>query len=95
MQNYEYTWDPVKADKNLLKHRVSFNEARTVFKDPFARVKFDSEHSSDEERFIILGLSSYLKVLIVCYCCRSSDNIRIISARKATREEQKDYVRLR
>ena len=91
----KFIWDSEKSKINLSKHNISFDEAKTVFSDPFARVVFDTEHSVDEERFIILGLSALLKILIVCYCHRENDTIRIISARKADKKEQRDYVRLK
>ncbi len=87
-----FEWDPVKARANEKKHRVSFEEARTVFYDDFAVQFFDDDHSSDEERFIMLGMSSNARLLIVCHCERSSGNvIRIISARSATRGEGTFY----
>jgi uncharacterized protein len=73
-------------------HGVSFEEARTVFFDERARLIDDPDHSDDEERFILLGLSSMLRLLLVCHCYRSEGNIiRIISARKATARESKSY----
>ena len=88
-----FEWDERKNAANLVKHRVSFEEAQTVFYDERALVIDDPEHSQDEERFIILGMSSQAKLLIVCHCYRASDTvIRIISARKATKTESKFYV---
>lgn len=90
----DFEWDPDKAASNELKHGVSFSEARTVFVDPYARVIDDPDHSDDEERFIILGASTKANILIVCHCYRSSGNtIRIISARKATKNESRAYWR--
>lgn len=87
-----FEWDPDKALANLEKHGVSFQEAKSVFFDDYARQFFDEEHSSNEERYIMLGLSNQLRVLIVCHCERSGGNvIRIISARKATANERKHY----
>lgn len=87
-----FEWDDAKAALNLKKHRVSFEEARTIFFDEFAVQFFDDEHSSDEERFLMLGMSSGAKLLIVCHCERDqSAAIRIISARKATRRESAFY----
>jgi len=84
--------DPQKARANLEKHGISFEEAKSVFFDEYARQFFDEEHSSSEERFIMLGLSNVLRVLVVCHCERSGgDVIRIISARKATANERKHY----
>lgn len=85
-------WDEKKARENLKRHKISFEEAQTVFSDPNARMIFDPEHSRDEERFILLGISSGLKLLVVCHCYREDDMvIRIISARKANKTEQKQY----
>lgn len=87
-----FDWDPDKARANLKKHAVSFEEARTVFFDDFAIQFFDEPHSIDEERFVLLGLSSNAKLLIVCHCERADGEvIRIISARKATRGEAAFY----
>ncbi len=87
-----FIWDEKKARENLIKHKISFEEAQTVFSDPNARMIFDPEHSGDEQRFILLGISSGLKLLVVCHCYREDDMvIRIISARKAKKKEQKQY----
>ena len=92
MNSISFIWDEKKARENLEKHKISFEEAQTVFSDPNARMIFDTEHSTDEERFILLGISSGLRLLVVCHCYRKDDMvIRIISARKATRNEQKQY----
>ena len=92
METLSFKWDSKKAKENLEKHNISFEEAQTVFSDPNARMIYDTEHSDDEERFIILGISSALRLLVVCHCYRENDMIiRIISARKATRKEQKQY----
>ena len=83
-----FEWDSSKAAANLRKHQVSFKEAKTVFFDDFAVQFFDEEHSSSEERFIMLGMSSNAKLLVVCHCERAEGEvIRVISARKATRGE--------
>lgn len=88
----EFDWDKVKATQNLRKHGVSFDEAKSVFFDDFAVQFFDSDHSDLEDRFILLGLSSQSKVLVVCHCVRDAENVvRIISARKATKSEKKFY----
>ena len=88
----EFEWSSTKARSNLRKHGVSFEEAQSVFYDEYARQFFDEEHSDDEERFIMLGMSIRSRVLVVCHCERSSVNvIRIISARKATANEQSFY----
>lgn len=87
-----FEWDPSKATANLRKHGVSFEEAKSVFHDEFAVQFFDDEHSQAEERFLLLGLSSSARLLIVCHCERAQgDAIRIISARKATRREGAFY----
>jgi len=87
-----FIWDEKKARENLIKHKISFEDAQTVFSDPNARMIFDPEHSGDEQRFILLGISSGLKLLVVCHCYREDDMvIRIISARKAKKKEQKQY----
>lgn len=87
-----FEWDPAKAVSNLRKHGVSFEEARTVFYDEFAVQFFDPEHSTAEDRFLLLGMSSEANLLLVCHCERAGgDIIRIISARKATRSESRHY----
>jgi len=92
MDSLNFEWDPGKATLNERKHGVSFEEAQSVFSDDRARLIDDPDHSEEEERFILLGLSSSLRVLVVVHCYRTSGNvIRIISARKATREEQRYY----
>jgi uncharacterized DUF497 family protein len=88
----KFEWDPTKAASNLKKHQVSFDEAKSVFYDDFAVQFFDEEHSPDEERFLMLGLSAGSKLLIVCHCERQDGQvIRIISARKATKRESAFY----
>ena len=87
-----FEWDASKATANLRKHRVSFEEAKSVFYDEFAVQFFDDEHSSDEDRFLLLGLSTGTRLLIVCHCERDDGEvIRIISARKATQRESAFY----
>ena len=87
-----FEWDENKNRINQAKHKVSFEEAKTVFYDERALVIDDPEHSQDEERFIILGMSAKANLLIVCHCYRSADSvIRIISARKATKTESSYY----
>ncbi len=85
-----FEWDKNKAAANLKKHRVSFDEARTVFNDPLARIFDDEEHSRDEQREIIIGHSVTQRLLLICFSERR-EVIRIISARPATRREQRDY----
>lgn len=88
----KFEWDPPKACANLKKHQVSFEEAKSVFYDEFAVQFFDEEHSSEEDRFFMLGMSSRAKLLIVCHCEREHGGvIRIISARKATKREGAFY----
>lgn len=87
-----FTWDEGKSRTNRRKHGVSFEEAQTAFLDEHARVYFDPDHSADEDRFILLGLSALLRVLVVCHCHRDDDQVvRIISARRATKAEQASY----
>lgn len=88
-----FVWDGRKASANARKHGVSFEEAQTVFLDERALLIDDPDHSEDEDRFILLGMSAALRCLVVCHCYRESDSeIRLISARKANRQEQKHYV---
>ena len=92
MSNITFVWDPRKAGSNVRKHGVSFEEARTVFFDEMAQLIPDPDHSEGEERFVMIGRSSFLRVVLVCHCYRENDSsIRIISARKATKREQKFY----
>ncbi len=85
-------WDPPKARINLRKHGVSFEEAETVFYDDHALLLDDPEHSGDEDRFVLLGLSSRLRVLVIVHTYREHDAvIRLISARRATKAEQAGY----
>lgn len=88
----KFTWNSTKAESNLQKHNVSFTEAKSVFYDEFAIQFFDKEHSESEDRFIMLGRSNESRILVVCHCERDEgDTIRIISARKATKNERKYY----
>ena len=87
-----FEWDASKAASNAKKHKVTFDVAKTVFYDDFAVQFFDDEHSVDEERFLLLGMSSDARLLLVCHCERENgDVIRIISARKATEIEAQNY----
>jgi uncharacterized DUF497 family protein len=87
-----FEWDPKKASSNEKKHGISFDEARTVFFDENAKLINDPDHSEDEDRFVLMGLSSALRVILVCHCYRAEGGvIRIISARKATSQESKQY----
>jgi uncharacterized protein len=86
--------DARKNAANARKHRVSFEEAQTIFYDEHALLIPDDEHSATEDRFVLLGLSSALRVLVVCHCYREGrDTIRLISARRAKRAEKADYER--
>lgn len=90
----KFTWDESKAVLNKQKHGITFEEAQTVFEDCEALRIFDPDHSEDEDRFLLLGLSSVLRLLVVCHCYRENDElIRIISARKATKKEASTYER--
>ena len=92
METIRFEWDENKNTINKRKHRISFEEAQTVFYDAEALVIPDPDHSQDEERFIILGMSRRGNLLVVCHCYRESETvIRIISARKATRNESAQY----
>jgi uncharacterized DUF497 family protein len=96
MIELQFEWDRRKEKANVKKHGISFDEARTVFYDENAIQFFDPDHSDDEDRFIILGFSFKLRVLVVCRCFRESDTvIRIISARKADSDEENEYWRYR
>ena len=87
-----FEWDEAKNRENRRKHGISFEEAATVFVDENARIIGDPDHSEDEERFILMGLSHNLNVLVVCHCYRQQDRIiRIISARCADKGEKRDY----
>ena len=92
MSELHFEWDETKAVANAKKHGVSFEEAKSAFFDERAKLIDDPDHSESEERFILLGLSSALRLLVVCHCCRGEGGvIRIISARKATARETKSY----
>lgn len=92
MSTLRFEWDERKATANLRKHGVSFDEAKSAFHDDNAKIIDDPDHSEEEDRFILLGLSSALRLLVVCHCYRCEEGvIRIISARKATTNETKCY----
>jgi len=92
MDEIRFEWDEWKEKTNIRKHGVSFTEARTVFYDVNALQFFDPDHSIDEDRFILLGISYKLRIVVVCHCFRESDAVvRIISARKADGDEEKEY----
>ena len=91
MNAIRFVWDKAKATENLRKHGVSFDEASTVFADENARLKHDPDHSQEKDRFVLLGISAKLRMLIVCHVYREEQIIRLISARKAARNEHKQY----
>lgn len=92
MNDIRFEWDETKSRANKRKHKITFDEAQTVFLDENAIRYFDPDHSADEDRFIMLGMSFTLRVLVVCHCYRENDSvIRIISARKADKREQASY----
>ena len=92
MGNLTFEWDERKAAANAKKHGVRFEEAKSAFVDERAKLIDDPDHSDDEDRFVLLGLSGALRLLLVCHCYRADGNvIRIISARKASAKESKSY----
>ncbi|MBU6269670.1 MAG: BrnT family toxin [Betaproteobacteria bacterium] len=92
MSALRFEWDPKKAASNLRKHKVSFEDAQTVFYDERALLINDPDHSEEEDRFVLLGLSSTMRLLVVVHCYRAADNIiRLISARKADADERSLY----
>ena len=94
MSEIKFVWDERKNKINQKKHGVSFEEAQTAFYDENARLIADPDHSEDEDRFILLGMSQRARLLIICHCYRENDEvIRIISARKADKQETKQYFK--
>ena len=94
MAGFRFEWDERKNRANRLKHCVTFEEARTVFLDENARFMIDPDHSDDESRFLLLGLSIRVRLLLICHCHREGDDvIRIISARRADPTERREYAR--
>ena len=92
MKKLIFEWDDNKDKSNLKKHGVTFNEAQTAFYDEYAIQFFDPDHSEDEDRYILLGTSFKLRTIVVCHCYRKEETVvRIISARKADREEEQAY----
>lgn len=92
MSDLRFEWDERKARGNLKKHGIAFQEAKSAFLDEHARVIADPEHSEDEDRFVLLGVSVKLRLLVVVHCYRENEQlIRIISARKADRSERRQY----
>ena len=93
MKRLVFVWDDAKSLANRRKHGIAFDEASSVFSDEEALFLADPDHSNEEDRFVLLGLSSVLRVLVVCHCYRKSESaIRIISARKANRGERAQYL---
>ena len=93
MGDLTFEWSSRKASENQRKHGVTFEEAKSAFFDENARVISDPEHSDDEQRFVLLGLSTRLRLLVVIHCYRESDDvIRIVSARKADPSERRQYA---
>ena len=96
MKELGFQWDRRKNEANLRKHGISFEEARTAFFDENAIQFFDPDHSAEEDRFLLLGLSFKPQVLVVCHCFRESETVvRIISARKADKDEELEYWKQR
>ncbi|RZV38126.1 MAG: BrnT family toxin [Acidimicrobiales bacterium] len=91
MDEFTFEWDATKNLVNMRKHVVSFEEARTVFFDELGQVVRDPDHSIGEERFVLLGISELFRLIVVCFCERNKNTIRIISARKDNRFERKHY----
>ena len=92
MKDLRFEWDPKKNATNRRKHGISFEDAQTAFSDESGLIIDDPEHSEDESRFVLLGISASLRLLVVCHCYRAGgDVIRIISARKADRFESAQY----
>jgi len=93
MNPLSFEWDPKKAQNNAAKHGITFDEAKSVFYDENALIIPDPDHSIAEERFVIMGMSSSLRVLVVVHCLRENNQvIRIISARKAGTKEKQPYM---
>ncbi len=94
MRDLRFVWDPNKAKSNQRKHGVSFEEGLTVFYDEFATLIPDPEHSTEEDRFLMLGMSFAAHLIVVCHCYIDDDSvIRIINARRATKHESLQYTR--
>lgn len=88
----KFEWDEIKYQENIKKHGVTFEEAKSVFNDKYALFDYDKYHSNEsEDRFLIIGMSDMGSVLLVCHCIRNEDVVRIISARKATNNEERLY----
>ncbi|RLA07339.1 MAG: BrnT family toxin [Gammaproteobacteria bacterium] len=92
MNDGQFSWDKHKEKANIKKHQITFDEAKTVFLDENARLIYDPDHSESEDRFIMLGMSSGAKILIVVHCVKNYQNIRLISARVANKVEKQQYT---
>ncbi len=93
MQGLTFDWDPDKAQRNKSQHGVSFEEAQTAFYDENARLIYDPDHSESEDRFLLLGLSASMRLVVVSHTYRAEETvIRVISVRKATKQEQRHYA---
>lgn len=91
-----FEWDATKEKANRRKHEISFEEAQTVFFDEHAIAFFDPDHSEDEDRFVLLGMSFKLRLVVVCHCFRESETVvRLFSARPADKSEEREYWRRR
>jgi uncharacterized DUF497 family protein len=86
-----FEWDPEKARRNLLKHGVSFEEAATAFSDPLSLTTFDPDHSEDEDRYLLVGATHTLRLVVVAHTHRD-ESVRIISARIASKRERRTYA---
>lgn len=91
MPKIKFNWEPAKAEKNIVKYDVSFDEAATIFKDPLALYFDDIEHSQKEKREFVIGRSTTRERLLTCFIVRTEDTVRIISARTSTHRERQDY----
>jgi len=92
LSGFHFVWNSEKYQQNYQKHNITFEEAATVIVDPYTEYYIDDEHSDDEDRFIAIGYSGRLRLLVVCHCLRDNDSIfRLISARKATNAERESY----
>ena len=90
----KFEWDENKNQTNIEKHSISFEEASSVFEDTDALIISDEEHSQNEDRFVLIGFSYKFNLLVVCHCYRQNEEVvRIISARKATKNERKEYLK--
>ena len=91
MSSLNFEWDPKKNKENVRGHGITFEEAKTIFTDQYARLIADPDHSEEEDRFILLGTSISSRLLVVCHCIRLNETIRLISARKADKRERRLY----